>query len=150
MIKGYLSKLKITANKKVLFLMLVLILLSITAFYLNGSNSAKFNQSGNSGIVGKVSLGPLSPVVREGDKTPNEKPYPEATILIKDSEGRKTIKQFKSDEKGEFKVSLSPGVYRLEPLTPKGQILPIGSSQVIEVKPAEFTNVTITYDTGIR
>lgn len=150
MVKEYLSKHKIRANKRVLILIFGLILISVLLFYFNNLNSINYNQSSNSGIVGKVLLGPISPVVREGDKMPNEKLYPHATILVKDSEGRKTITQFTSDENGEFKINLSPGVYKLEPQTPKGSALPIGSSQTVEIKPGGFTNVTINYDSGIR
>jgi hypothetical protein len=108
------------------------------------------NLPGDNGITGIVTLGPLRPVVREGDTEPNEKPYPDAVILIKDANGDKIIKQIKSDQNGEFTVALFPNTYTLEPQTPGGSILPRASPQTVEVKQGQYTEVKIEYDTGIR
>jgi hypothetical protein len=105
-------------------------------------------QPATSGINGKVMIGPISPVEKPGEV--NEKPYPDAVILVKDSSGNRKIAEVKSDKDGLFNINLAPGTYLLVPQTPKDNILPIGEQQTVEVMANKFTEVTIHYDSGIR
>ena len=89
-------------------------------------------------------LGPTCPVQREGETC--ERPFV-ATVVVKSAGSEVT--RFTSGEDGRFTVLLSPGTYDLEPLTEGGAMLPRGESQTVTVQ-AGFTNVTISYDTGIR
>ena len=98
----------------------------------------------DSGITGMVTLGPISPVQREGE--PNDKPY-SATIIIKDHAGA-IVTQVQSGADGRFTVNLPPGTYTLEPVN--GNPLPRAGTQDVTIQPHTFAEVTISYDTGIR
>ena len=101
----------------------------------------------DSGITGKVLLGPICPVMIEGQECPNQ-PY-QATITV-NSLGNREIIQFQTDEQGNFKVPLAPGNFILHPEPPKGAPFPFATEQQFTVKPGEFTRLTVTYDSGIR
>jgi hypothetical protein len=102
----------------------------------------------SSGISGVVLLGPLKPVVKEGEI--NDRPYPDALIWVMDEAGSRRIESFISDDQGYFKISLLPGTYLLEPQTPRGQVLPRGEPQTVTVLADQYTDITLHYDTGIR
>jgi hypothetical protein len=106
----------------------------------------KTGEEVNSGIYGIVTIGPIKPVEREGEI--NYKPY-QATIIIKTEDGLVEIKRFTSNNDGTFKVYLKSGKYILEPLK-SNEPYPIGSPVEVEVKPNQFSEVNISYDTGIR
>lgn len=102
----------------------------------------------NSGIDGTVLLGPVSPVQKEGEI--NDKPFPDAVIFIMNSIGGKKVMETVSDRNGHFRVNLSPGVYMLVPQNPKGKMLPFGKPETVTVLEAQFTEITVYYDSGIR
>ena len=101
----------------------------------------------NSGITGKVTVGPMCPVMIEGQDCPDQ-PY-QATITVNNPEGKKIV-QFQTDEEGNFKIPLSPGEYILHPETPEGKPLPFAGEQKFTVLPGEFTRINVLYDSGIR
>jgi hypothetical protein len=100
----------------------------------------------NSGIYGIVTIGPIKPVGKEGEI--NYKPY-QATIIIKPEDGLTVIKRFTSNSDGTFKINLKPGKYVLEPLK-TNNTFPIGKSTEVEVIQSQFTEINISFDTGIR
>ena len=126
-------------NKKILLVPILLLTLACGLFATPTPT--------DSGITGKALVGPMCPVVREGEECPDQ-PF-QATITVKSLEGRKIV-QFQTDEQGNFKVPLAPGEYILHPETPEGRPLPFASEQQITVKPGEFTRITVMYDSGIR
>ena len=101
----------------------------------------------DSGITGRVTIGPVCPVVIEGQDCA-DRPY-QATITVNSPEGRKIV-QFQTDKQGNFKVTLAPGNYILHPEPPLGAPFPFATEQQFTVKPGEFTQLTVTYDSGIR
>jgi hypothetical protein len=101
----------------------------------------------NSGITGKVLVGPMCPVVIEGQECPDQ-PY-QAAITVKDPEGREIVR-FQTDEQGNFNVPLAPGEYILHPETPDDAPLPIAEEQRFTVLSGEYTRLTVQYDSGIR
>ena len=101
----------------------------------------------DSGITGKVMLGPICPVMVEGQECPDQ-PY-QATITVKDLNGREIV-QFQTDEEGNFTVPLAPGEYILHPETPQGKPLPFANEQRFTVLPGEYTSLIVQYDSGIR
>ena len=100
-----------------------------------------------SGISGKVMIGPTCPVVRPdmADQC-KDKPH-QANVIVKDSQG-KEITRFSSDANGEFKVALKPGTYHLDPQSPN--MLPRGKPQDVVVEDGKYTDILISYDSGIR
>ena len=101
----------------------------------------------DSGIAGKVLLGPICPVVIEGQDCPVQ-PY-QATITVNSREGREIV-QFQTDENGNFNIPLVPGEYILHPETPPGMPYPFAEEQQFTVLPGEFTRLIVLYDSGIR
>jgi len=126
-------------NKKIL---LALILLLTQACGLVATPAPT-----DSGITGKVLIGPMCPVVREGEECPDQ-PY-QATITVNSLEGRKIV-QFQTDEQGNFKVPLAPGEYILHPETPEGKPYPFAGEQQFTVMPGEFNRINVVFDSGIR
>ena len=98
-----------------------------------------------SGIEGQVLLGPMCPVVQEGEECPDQ-PY-QATLTVKSLDGVQ-ITQFQTDEQGRFQVPLVPGQYILHPESPNG--LPFAGDQSFVVETGKFTQLTVNYDSGIR
>ena len=101
----------------------------------------------DSGITGKVLVGPMCPVMIEGQECPDQ-PY-RATLTVKNLEGREIV-QFQTDEMGNFNIPLAPGEYILHPEPPKDAPLPFAEEQRFIVQSGEFTRLTVQYDSGIR
>jgi len=98
-----------------------------------------------SGIEGQVLLGPMCPVVQQGQACPDQ-PY-QATLTVKDLNGLQ-IAQFQTDEEGRFQIPLVPGEYILHPESPNG--IPLAGDQSLLVETGRYMRVTIHYDSGIR
>lgn len=101
--------------------------------------------STDSGVEGQVFVGPMCPVVQEGQECPDQ-PY-QATLTVLSSNGREIV-EVQTDEQGRFKIPLAPGEYILHPESPEA--LPFASEQNFVVEAGKFTQVTIHYDSGIR
>ncbi len=99
----------------------------------------------DSGIRGQVSIGPVCPVVQAGMDC-DDKPY-QANFTVLTSKG-KEITRFQSDANGLFELALSPGDYILRPESPN--VLPYAAGQTFSVVAGQFTQLTVTYDSGIR
>lgn len=99
----------------------------------------------DSGIQGQVSIGPLCPVVQAGVDCP-DKPY-QASFTVLTSKG-KEVTHFQSDADGMFKIALPSGDYILRPESPNS--LPYAPEQPFSVLAGQFTQLIITYDSGIR
>ena len=98
-----------------------------------------------SGIEGQVLIGPMCPVVQQGQECPDQ-PY-KATLTVYSPKGVQ-IAQFQTDDQGHFKASLVPGEYILHPESPNG--IPSAGDQSFLVETGKYTQITITYDSGIR
>ena len=98
-----------------------------------------------SGIEGQVLLGPMCPVVQQGQECPDQ-PY-QATLTVMNRDGVQ-VTQFQTDDQGRFSVPLVPGEYVLHPESPNG--IPFAGDQSFMVETGRFTQITIHYDSGIR
>jgi len=98
-----------------------------------------------SGIEGQVLLGPMCPVVQQGQECPDQ-PY-QATLTVTSLNGV-PIAQFQSDAQGHFQGSLVPGEYVLHPESPNG--LPFAGDQSFMVETGSYTQIAVHYDSGIR
>ena len=98
-----------------------------------------------SGIEGQVLLGPMCPVVQQGQECPDQ-PY-QATLTVINRDGVQ-VTQFQTDAQGRFSVPLVPGEYILHPESPNG--IPFAGDQSFMVETGRFTQITIHYDSGIR
>ncbi len=99
-----------------------------------------------SGISGIVLTGPTCPVVRVDDPSCNDKPY-QGDFIIKDVAGIREIARFSTDSNGRFLVYLVPDEYSIEPTKPIGLRV---QAQLVEVKTGIMSDITLTFDTGIR
>jgi hypothetical protein len=123
-------------NVKLLIGVLILVLATCTIYSPTPRGS---------GIEGQVLLGPMCPVVQEGQACPDQ-PY-QATLTVTSRNGVQ-VAQFQSDEQGRFRVSLVPGEYVLHPESPNG--IPFAVDQSFTVETGRYTQITVLYDSGIR
>lgn len=99
----------------------------------------------DSGIRGRVMIGPTCPVQRVGQ--PCVRPY-RVKIAIRSQPTSRLAATVRSSANGRFTVALAPGRYLLVPQT--GRPYPRSSPQAATVRPNRYTSVVISYDTGIR
>ena len=97
------------------------------------------------GIDGMVLIGPQCPVQSLDDPCP-DLPY-EASIEVRVLGGG-SVTRVRSGADGTFRVGLRPGSYTLE--SESGDPFPIAQAQDVEVRVNEYSEVTISFDTGIR
>jgi hypothetical protein len=120
----------------------------LPAIFIAGSlHAGESTAAGESGIKGKVLVGPAYPgpeIVGEADEVPFR-----GVFLVLNSD-EKEVARFESDEKGCFKVLLAPGAYTVVP--DKSAPIPFPKRQKKEVTVPEegFADVTLTFDTGMR
>lgn len=108
----------------------------LAAALLAGCVGAAPAPSDDSGVGGRVTIGPMCPVVQVGTDCPDA-PY--AAVLVVDEERGPEVARTESDADGSFRVALSPGTYQLVP-----QPVPF------TVVSGEWVQVDIAYDSGIR
>ena len=99
----------------------------------------------DSGIEGQVLIGPMCPVMREDQPCPDQ-PY-QAVITILAENGTE-IGRVQSDALGHFRVDLAPGTYTLRP--EPGEGIAWADEQNVSVGEGQFTQVIVSYDSGIR
>lgn len=99
------------------------------------------------GIRGIVMLGPLCPVVQEGEPCP-DKPF-QTDLVVTNPDGTRLIKEFSSDIDGRFEVYLPVGVYAIR--SPEAGGLPYCSTnEPVTVRSGLMADVTVFCDSGIR
>jgi hypothetical protein len=97
------------------------------------------------GIEGIVLLGPQCPVESLENPCP-DLPY-QVLIRVRKPGGR-SVTQLRSGEDGRFRVGLHPGLYVLAPES--GDPFPVADDLPVEVEEGVYSEVTISFDTGIR
>ncbi|MCX6736037.1 MAG: hypothetical protein NTZ13_03050 [Candidatus Parcubacteria bacterium] len=111
--------------------------------------SKNTDSSVDSGVEGKVTIGPTCPVMRIGDTSCDEKPYA-TTIQIIDVGSPKSspFATGESDKYGAYKIMLPPGEYAIQPVG--GSVLPRCETKNIKISPSKITVADISCDSGIR
>ncbi len=110
-----------------------------------GSVPAYANPPAESGIAGQVLIGPGCPVQQVDTACP-DRPY-QTTLTVNNLAGEKIV-QVQTDADGRFRVPLPSGDYILHPET-TGRY-PSAADQNITVSVGQFTQIIVTYDSGIR
>lgn len=137
------------ANLAVIIALVVLVVIGGYFQYLKTHRSPAPTPApgvSGSGIMGRVMVGPTCPVVREGDTSCDDRPY-QGDFIVKDATTLRVVSRFSTNLYGYFSVSLDPGTYRIE------SVQRIGISQqshTVIVRSGVITQVTLTFDTGIR
>jgi hypothetical protein len=124
-------------------LLLVTIVIAITAC------SAAPTQTGT--LQGQVTIGPLSPVSREGmpDPTPAPEVYAAREIVIYARDGRTEVARAQIDASGTYQVTLPVGTYVVD-INRVGIDRGKGLPQTIEILSQQVTVLDVEIDTGIR
>jgi hypothetical protein len=99
----------------------------------------------DSGVQGQVFIGPMCPVVQEGQECP-DKPY-QAVLTVNSPTGERIV-QIQTEKDGTFQIPLPPGEYILHPESPN--VMPFASEQAFTIEEGKFTQIVVTYDSGIR
>ena len=102
-------------------------------------------------LTGNVTIGPLSPVAREGvtEPTPMPEVYTSRSIVIYEEDGQTEVKRVPFKPDGTYKIFLLPGDY----------VVDIGRSGIdsaadlpksVHINARQVTQLDIAIDTGIR
>ena len=111
------------------------------------ANSDGSPASNESGVEGLVLIGPTCPAAQSGTECP-DLPF-EADLAILNLDGEE-VARGKSAVDGTFRIPLPPGEYVLVPEQPSPNLPPFASPIEIEVKPGEYVELDIRYDSGVR
>jgi hypothetical protein len=104
------------------------------------------NVRGETGLTGVAVRGPMQPVCTQ-DEPCEDAPFA-ATFFVYDGDRR--VATFRSGEDGRFSVALAPGPYAVVPGPDAPLLAPESQRQDVTVAPEGTTEVTLTFDTGIR
>lgn len=150
-------------HTRLLLLTIIMILLGILAagYFLLiqttpiGPNDPIIKKRGSvattsdSGIQGTVFLGPTCPVERTPpDPGCADKPF-KTDLILTSADQSQVLKQFSSNEKGEFIITVNPGQYSIRSAA-AANILPYCSSDNIKVNAGAYTKTSVNCDSGIR
>jgi hypothetical protein len=109
------------------------------------ASCARAGGSADSGIEGRVLLGPQCPVVTEESPCPDEPVS--AEVLVLNLDGRE-VARAQSGPDGRFRIALEPGTYEVQALVTAGAMFakPVN----VTVSAGDFAQVSVLLDTGIR
>ncbi|MBY0552139.1 MAG: carboxypeptidase-like regulatory domain-containing protein [Candidatus Obscuribacterales bacterium] len=101
-----------------------------------------------SGLEGNVSATPTKPVARPGEK--DTRPVAGALVIVEDENG-KEVGRTTTDAKGNFKVALPAGKYKVTARFPNQKAaFPMPTTREVTVPKQGFEKLELTLDTGIR
>src|SRR5262249_57209385 len=104
----------------------------------------------DSGIEGQALLSPSHPgPIRLGEPHPEGSPF-ETTLAVYAASDGKEVTRVKTGADGRFRISLPPGSYLIGGPRDSRRRLPRAQEESVEVKPGNFSRVTITFDSGMR
>jgi hypothetical protein len=108
---------------------------------LNGGLS----QTPTTGLEGYIYKRPITPACTEN--IPCTAPFLGSFAVWQEG---KRMAQFQTDEKGHFRVALSPGVYSVTVANPTGTAFLRPDQPSVTVGKDGMTQVVLTFDTGLR
>lgn len=104
-----------------------------------------------SGVSGIIHIGPTCPVERiPPDPACADRPYANAKVTVRSKASGSVAAQSVSDEKGNFRVALAPGMYTIDVSSPTNSLLPRCETREITVKASGFVSADVSCDSGIR
>jgi hypothetical protein len=98
-----------------------------------------------------VAIGPLVPVVREGEEAPTPAPevYAAREIVVYKKNGKTEVSRLQIDATGWYRGQLPVGVYVID-INHLGIDSAAGLPKQIEIQADSITRLDIEIDTGIR
>lgn len=104
----------------------------------------------DSGISGRVTIGPVCPVMKNpSDLNCADKPYQTTVqIILVNSSKSSPFATVETDKDGQYKIMLPPGDYAVQPVG--GKTFPRCNTENVNVEPKKLSEVNISCDTGIR
>ncbi len=102
-------------------------------------------------LEGHVTIGPLVPVVREGEPEPTPAPevFASRQIVICAQDGRTEITRVEIDGKGNYRVKLPVGTYVVD-INRIGIDRGIDLPKTVDIVSGGVTRLEVEIDTGIR
>ena len=102
-------------------------------------------------LEGHVTIGPLVPVMREGELEPTPAPevYSSRQIVIYAQDGRTEITRVQIDAEGNYRVTLPAGTYVVD-INRIGIDRGIDLPKTVEIVSGQVTRLDVEIDTGIR
>jgi len=102
-------------------------------------------------LQGNVNIGPLSPVVREGEKEPTPDPsvFTSRQIVVFSKNGKKEIIRTALNPDGSYSIELPVGEYLVD-IDHSGIDFSKDVPLVVEIKSDQTYTLDIVIDTGIR
>jgi hypothetical protein len=102
-------------------------------------------------LQGHVTIGPLVPVVREGEPEPTPAPevYASRQIVIYAADGQTEVTRVQIDGQGNYQVGLPVGTYVVD-INRAGIDRGIGLPATVQIEANEVTRLDVDIDTGIR
>ena len=82
---------------------------------------------------------------RPNDPACEPRPHQAEVVVLS---GSRFVTSFRTGADGRFRVGLPPGLYLLVPES--GNPFPVAAEEEVEVVPEIYTEVTLSFDTGIR
>ncbi len=102
-------------------------------------------------LEGQVMIGPLVPVMREGESPPTPAPevFEAREIVVFNPNGTSEVMRIPLDDVGQFRNELPVGIYIVD-INHTGIDFAKGYPKEIEIRAGEITRLEVDIDTGIR
>lgn len=102
------------------------------------------------GVRGRATIGPMCPVVREGEECPDRPVQTTLQIVARGTDD--VVARVTSDDDGRFSAALAPGDYtiRLDPQAPPPGNMPQAVEVDFTVTAGAYADVLVAFDSGIR
>jgi len=102
-------------------------------------------------LEGQVTIGPLIPVVREGESPPTPAPevFESREIIVFKPNGTSEVMRVPLDDVGKFRSELPVGAYVVD-INHIGIDFAKGYPKEVEIREGEITRLEVDIDTGIR
>ena len=102
-------------------------------------------------LEGHVTIGPLVPVVREGEPEPTPAPevYASRQIVIYAQDGRTEVARVQIDPRGDYRVELAVGTYVVD-INYVGIDTAKELPKSVQIRAGKITRLDVDIDTGIR
>jgi hypothetical protein len=102
-------------------------------------------------LEGHVTIGPLVPVVRQGEPEPTPAPevYAARQIVVLTRDGQTEVARAQVDAEGDYRVALPPGTYVVD-INHAGIDRAADLPKTVQISAGQVTRLDIDIDTGIR